>query len=126
MPPGCSSSRWRGCARGLARIESNRPLRLVDLTGAGLARLGADERLCAGDYDVAQRWALALFRHPERPDGLYYRSRHDPSRLCIAIYERAQAALTAARLGGLAGPALATQLAELLDTYRFALVDDTT
>ncbi len=75
---------------------------------------------------MAQRWALALFGHPQRPDGLYYRSRHDPSRLCVAVYEWAQAALTAVRLGSLTEPALAAQLAELLDTYRFALVDDTT
>jgi hypothetical protein len=65
--------------RGLARIETRRPLRLVDLTGAGLAHLGADERLCSGDYSVAQRWSLALWQHPARPDGLYHRSRHDPS-----------------------------------------------
>ncbi len=45
-------------ARGLVRVEVRRPLRLVDLTGPGLAHLGADERLCAGDYDVpsAGRW----------------------------------------------------------------------
>ncbi len=41
--------------RGLSRIKSRRLLRLVDLTGQGLARLGADERLCSGEHEVAQR-----------------------------------------------------------------------
>jgi len=56
--------------RDLARLVVNRPLRLVDLTGAGLARLGADNRLCTGDYLLAQRWALALWRHAESLGGL--------------------------------------------------------
>ena len=36
-------------ARGLAHITVSRILRLVDLAGEGLARLGADARLGAGD-----------------------------------------------------------------------------
>ena len=66
--------------RGIAELHTRRPLQLVDLTGAGLARVGADERLCTGDYTVAQRWSAAFFRHPQKPDGLCYRSRHDPDR----------------------------------------------
>ncbi len=110
--------------RGLARIETRRPLRLVDLTGSGLARLSADERLCSGDYPVAQRWSLALWQHPARPDGLYFRSRHDLSRLCVAIYEHAADALTAVTLGSLADPIHESLLADLLDTYGFGLLDD--
>jgi hypothetical protein len=41
--------------RGVVEITVSRSLRLVDLTGTGLARLGADNRLCAGDYLIAQR-----------------------------------------------------------------------
>jgi hypothetical protein len=108
-------------ARGLARIESAWLLRLVDLTGAGLARLGADERLCAGGYAIAQQWALALAQHPEQPDGLCYRSRHDPTRLCVAIFEQAGVALSAHSVGSLASPDLADLLVDLLDTYGFGL-----
>jgi len=111
--------------RGLARIEARRPLRLVDLTGPGLARLGADERLCSGDYGSAQRWALALQRHPERPDGLCYRARHDPSRLCAAVYNRAAKSLKVVRLGSFTATANEHLLAELLETYAFGLLDDT-
>jgi hypothetical protein len=61
--------------RGLAEIHPARALRLVDLTGRGLAALGADGRLCTGDYAVAQRWSRALWQHPDHTDGLLWRSR---------------------------------------------------
>lgn len=80
-------------ARALVSIETRRPLRLVDLSGRGLARLRADARLCTGSMTVSQRWALALQRHPDEPDGIYYRSRHDPDRYCAAIFDRASNAL---------------------------------
>ncbi len=41
--------------RGRARIEVVGGLRLVDLTGPGLAQIRADGRLTTGDYRVAQR-----------------------------------------------------------------------
>ena len=110
--------------RGLARIEVARPLRLVDLTGAGLSHLGADERLCTGDdYALSQRWSLALRQHPLGPDGLYYCSRHDPERLSAAIFDSAASAMTPVRLGSLADPAQRGLLRRLLATYRFELVE---
>lgn len=108
-------------ARGLARIDVGRPLVLVDLTGAGLARLGADARLFAGDYDVAHRWALAFFRHPSAPDGIYYPGRHDPGRASAAIFDLAAGDVTAVSLGTLADPIHSALLRELLATYGFGL-----
>lgn len=107
----------------LARVESSRPLRLVDLTGPGLARLSADERLASGDYLVAQRWALALHAHSERLDGLYYRARHDPSRFSVAIFDHAADSLTVQGLGSLAAPSNAALLTDLLETYGFGMGD---
>jgi hypothetical protein len=109
---------------GLARIVSQRPLRLVDLTGAGLAQLGADERLVSGAYPIAQRWALALHRHPDRPDGLHYRARHDPSRMSAALYERAAPDLEAEPLGCLSDLQHRALLANILDAYRLGLLVD--
>ena len=110
-------------ARALARIELRRRLRLVDLSGPGLATLGADGRLCTGDYAIAQRWSLALWRHPDQPDGLLWRSRFDPSRTCVAIYQRAgPPAVTARPLGGLMDPKHARLLTDLLNTYQFGLI----
>lgn len=109
----------RRCER--SRLTVNRPLRLVGLTGAGLARLGADNRLCTGDYLLAQRWACALWRHAEAPDGLYYRSRLDPARQCGAIFDRAEAVFTASSLGTLTDLHHRPLLASLLDTYGIGL-----
>jgi hypothetical protein len=111
-------------SRGLAVLRSRSPLRLVDLTGAGLAQIGADERLCAGDYTVAQRWSLTLFRHPARPDGIYYRSRHDPSRTCAAIFHRAARKVTVVQQSALTDLQLGALLADILRIYRFGLIDD--
>lgn len=71
--------------RGRARIEVAGDLRLVDLTGQGLARIRADGRLTTGDYRVARRWSLALHRHPDRPDGIMWRSRFDQSKTSFAL-----------------------------------------
>ena len=108
--------------RSLTRIEAARPLVLVDLTANGLARLGADERLCSGEHAIAQQWALALWGHPSYPDGLLYRARHDPSRSCVAIFDRAGEALRAVRQGTLLEPDQVSLLADILDTYAFGLL----
>ena len=109
-------------ARNFSEIASSRPLRLTDISGAGLARIGADARLSTGDYSVSQIRALALHRHPEQPDGLLYRSRHGPSRLCAALFDRAEHALTATSLGLLTHPRHAALLANILDTYGYSLI----
>ena len=110
-------------ARGLARVDCHRALRLIDLAGPALSGLLADARLTMGDdYRLAQRWALALYQHPTESDGLVYRSRHDPSRLCLALYDRAAPAVAAVTLGSLAEPHHAALLAGILDDYHFGLV----
>ncbi len=109
--------------RALSSISIKKPLKLVDLTGPGLARLGADNRICDGEFAVSQRWSRALFEHPSRPDGLLYRARHDPSRLGIALFDRARFKLGRALriVDSFASPAHETALAELLDQYGFGL-----
>jgi hypothetical protein len=57
------------------------------LTGGGLSQIGADARLTTGSYAVSKRWCLAFWEHPQRVDGLYYRSRHDLSRFCIVLFK---------------------------------------
>jgi hypothetical protein len=73
-------------------------MRLVDLTN-GLALLllspEADNRINDGLHPVSQRWALAFWTHPSRPDGLYYRSRRAPDRHSIALFDRVAADLVA-------------------------------
>lgn len=109
-------------SRGLSRLEARHPLRVVDLTGPGLARLGADESLCSGDHATARKWSRALWAHPQKPDGLRYRARHDPSQTACAIYDRAKDVLRATRLGNLLSPPNDALLAKLLKRYRFGLI----
>jgi RES domain-containing protein len=110
-------------ARGLAVITARRALRLVDLRGEGLARMGADAQLTSGsDLSLSRRWARAIHDHRRRPDGILYRARHDPARTCAAIFDRAAAVLTARRLGPLSTKEHEGLLADILDTYAFGLV----
>lgn len=110
--------------RCLSTVQSTRPVSLVDLAGAGLARLGADGRLAAGAHDLAQRWALALWRHPARPDGLFYRARHDPSRFSVALFDRVAPALTVADPTPILAPDLASEVRETLRLYGFEVLSD--
>lgn len=95
----------------------------MNLTAEGLARIGADTRLAVGEsYEVAQRWMLAIHGHPKKPDGITYLARHDPSRVCLALFDRAEDAIEVTPLGSLADPGHAALVATLLDTYGFGLV----
>src|SRR3954447_3520673 len=109
-------------AKGWALVEPRRPLRIADLSGAGLARIGADERLCAGDHGASQPWSLAIWRHPAAVDGLQYRARRDPSRLSVAVFDRAAAAVSVRRSGGLVETRHRERLGEILDHYQFAVI----
>jgi hypothetical protein len=107
--------------RCLCEIRAERTLKVVDLaSGEGLARLQADARLGAGEWSMSQHWSRALWAHPLRPDGLLYRSRHDPARLCLALFDR---------IGDVLQSECTTNIlvdrarqAALLDHYGYALV----
>ncbi len=49
-------------------------------------------------------------------------ARHDPSRMCLALFDRAGDAIEVTTLGSLADPGHAVLVAMLLDTYGFGLV----
>lgn len=109
--------------RAMAEIRFSRTLRLVDFTGSGLARLGADGRLCAGgDYRISQRWALAVWRHPDQPDGILYPARHDLSLRCAAVFDRAGGDVSARNLGSLTDRRHRALLGNLLETYKISLL----
>lgn len=110
-------------ARELSVVSTSRELRLVDLRGAGLARMGADAELTIGtDYDLAHRWVLAIYNHPRQPDGIVYRARHDPDRVSAAIFDRASPVLTVQSTGSMLDAKHAGLLADILDIYKFGLV----
>ncbi len=120
--PGRNVVSWEKLrSRPLSSIEAERLLRLVDLTGGGLARLGATAAIFTDDYAKAQEWSRALHDHPSGPDGLRYRLKHDPSRVGVAIFDRV-GALRARPLGTMIAPEHKKLLAAILKEYGFGLV----
>lgn len=110
--------------RGWARVTLSRPLRLIDLVASGgLARIGADARLFAGEHAISQRWSKALWAHRVKPDGILYPTRHDPARAACAIYDHCETLTTATPLGCLADPRHSALLGNILDTYGFDLIE---
>ena len=109
--------------RAYSEIRSRRALRLVDLTGEGLARLRADANLTTmDDYAVPQAWSQALHLHPASPDGLRYRARHDPNRISVALFEHVEAKLRLISHGALDEPANRKTLAPVLKLYKFEVL----
>jgi len=116
--------------RGWARVTLSQrvplrlpePLRLVDLTGAGLTHLGADADLCScRAYGVSQRWSRALHEHPEAPDGLLYRARHDPGRQSLALFgDRVAVRIAMARQGAWGDIGNTALLDSILQHYKLA------
>jgi hypothetical protein len=81
-------------SRSIATVELRRDLRLVPIHGPSLARLGVTAELASGnDSTTSQLWSRSLWEHSDQPDGVLYRSRHDDSALCIAVYDRAKEGL---------------------------------
>lgn len=80
--------------RMVATVELKRDLRLVPLYGPGLARAGVPAEVASGsNYGASQTWSRRFWKYSSKPDGIVYRSRHDDSGLCLALYDRARRAL---------------------------------
>jgi RES domain-containing protein len=107
--------------RAVALIDPARSLRLVDLTGPGLAHIGATGSLTSGSHAIAQLWSRALWAHASRPDGLLFRARHDPSCLSVAIFSRAARVIRATPVGGLMDRPRLPLLAATLRRCRFSV-----
>jgi hypothetical protein len=82
-------------SKAYVTLEALRPLKLVKMSGPGLARIGATAQVVHGGkpYDASQAWSGALHRHSGAYDGIAYTARHDDEALCYAIFERAAGAL---------------------------------
>lgn len=108
--------------RSIAEIVIRQPIKAVDLTAHGAAWLGAAGEVTAGNHALSQQWAHALWKHPTNSDGIYYRARHDQSRFCLAVFDRAQNSITVASSIHLLDPTFRQRLGAMLNQYRFALV----
>lgn len=107
-----------GCS--LAELDVLRDLRLVELLGPGLRRLGATaEVVSTRDYALSRAWSRALWAHPEKPDGILYRTRHDDSVRGVALFNRARRGIRLLETRPLA--AETRWLGELAERYGFGL-----
>jgi hypothetical protein len=106
----------------LSEIKPKIPLKITDITGKALTQIGADERLSTGDYLISRIWANAIFNHPDKPDGILYRSRHDGDRFCCGLFNSAQDKLSVKFLGTLLEAPNIIQLADILAHYDFGLI----
>jgi hypothetical protein len=94
-------------ARAIARMELTGSLRFIDLVDdGGLASIGS----------------AALKKHPCKPDGIHYRSRHAPERIAYAIYERPPSTFSVTSMGSFTDPANEALFKRILKTYNFALI----
>ena len=82
-------------APALVGFHPSRPLRLLDLTGTWITRVGASGAIATGPRDRARRWARALHAAYPDVDGLLYRSSMNGAGLCTALWSPAQDALPA-------------------------------
>ena len=110
--------------RHLAEMKVMESMKLIDLSAsAGLARIGADGRLMDGSHAIAQRWSAALRNHPTKPAGILYRARHDPAKLAFAIFQCPRNVFQTTSRGSLRDPHNVKLLGEILDHYKFGLID---
>ena len=109
-------------ARALSSFEAA-SLNCVDLTGTGLRKVSCDNRISTEKpYETVGLWSRAFYIHPQQPDGILYRSRHNPKFRCLAVFDRGDAKLTDGSTEPLLGPNLRAWTADQLARYNLAMV----
>lgn len=106
--------------RCFCQIVSAKELRLVNLTsGASMVWLGVNGSLNSGNRGAAQRWSQAIFRHPNKPDGILYVPRHDPQQVAVALFDRAQCKVYASKRQEILDPSggVAAEVDQVLRDY---------
>jgi hypothetical protein len=81
-------------ARSASALTPLAPIRLLQLEGRALHAYGIDVSEVSGpEYTVCRDLALQAWTADPGIDGIQYRSRFDPSTLCFALFDRAEARL---------------------------------
>lgn len=90
-------------SRRLFAIHITAPVEMIEFHGSGLPRLGLDGQITTvPDYAKPQAWSRWVFDSPERFAGLCYHSRHLPTSMALAFFDRARLSLEEDDLGPLA------------------------
>ena len=80
--------------RNLVLCAPDRPLRLLRVDSSWLSAAHGNGAISAVPRDRAQEWSRAIYDEYADLDGLYFQSSNHPPSRCVALYERAQDALT--------------------------------
>jgi hypothetical protein len=109
--------------RSLVTIAT-RPLKCADLLSEGLRKISCDNRVSTEKpYNTTGLWSRAFFEHPDKPDGIIYRSRHNPDLHCLALFDRCRPKLKLKKtvVDELMGTKLRAWTADQLDNYELAM-----
>jgi len=79
--------------RCVTELTFSRDVRLVDMRGRGLSRIGTTNAISTGPYPPCWIWSNYLYSHRDKPDGIAYSSRHNPAQICYAVFERSDLAV---------------------------------
>jgi hypothetical protein len=83
--------------RFLVRFAGER-LVLADLTGVALKALAGDGSISTiMPYTLPQQWSRAIYRHPQKVDGIVYMSRHVNDAKAVVLFDRAAPKVRAIR-----------------------------
>lgn len=74
----------------LVGFETDKPMRLLDLTGSFPTRAGASMGLLTGSRSVSRTWARAFHESFPEIDGIYYPSSMHANRPAMVLNERAR------------------------------------
>jgi hypothetical protein len=106
----------------ICEIRLERRLKVVNLSGKQLNRLGTDANIFASfAYDITQKWASFFMDHPDAPHGIRYPSRKNQRLHNFALFSTPEtiAAVTITRRYPLLDH---PHLFRLLQSYKVALV----
>lgn len=109
----------------LALLSTHRTLALLDLRGSGAMRAGSVAALAAtADRELSQQWSRFFYdsvRADGQPlDGLLYSNAHN-GETALALYERAEGALSCEHDLPLAAPQLHSRLLAIANNHAMAM-----
>jgi RES domain len=107
----------------ISRFFFDRELKLVQAYDDGLLEIGANDNISREDSRLyTQQWSKAFWEHPDRVDGIIYRSRWDENRFCVALYsDRVAGVLSIDSPEPLLGENFRPMLVSITRTYGFKL-----
>ena len=92
-------------------------LRLADFTQSLVPMGGENIVMAINEYMVPNQWSLAVHSHPEKFDGIYFRSRYS-NEPCVALFGRVDVIARSAAI-----PILkCSELDAFLDKYHIGLL----